>query len=214
MKNVLFVFVVTLLMILVACGDGNVVVQLDPEIQRNEDILLIDQYLADNGYTEDEIDTTETGVRYVILDQGTGASIGESDQVEYNYIGQFLSDTIFDTNIQTIADSIRLALLEDSVGLADKSIHELYLNQFTESRVYQPFFITYTTSGWNFPSGQGVVDGFFQGIAETFDQINVGGEVLLVIPSDLAYGTTGSGTLIDPNTVLVFTLSPTSVTEQ
>lgn len=214
MKKGLFVVLMTMLILSMSCGDGNVTIIVDPAIQKGIDIEIINDYLTENGYSENEIDTTESGVRYVILDEGTGASIGESDQVEYNYVGQFLSDTIFDTSLQSIADSIRLVLVEDSVGLADKSVHELYLNQFSENRTYQPFFITYTTSGWNFPSGDGVADGFFDGIAATFNQINVGGEVLFAIPSGEAYGTRGSGGLIGPDEVLIFTLSPTSVTEQ
>ncbi|WP_462247235.1 FKBP-type peptidyl-prolyl cis-trans isomerase [Ekhidna sp.] len=207
-------FIIVFAWIIAACGDGNLQIEVDPNVQKNIDVGLIEDYLTERGFGENDIDTTSTGVRYVILDRGTGAAISESDQVRYTYVGQFLSDTIFDTNIQSIADSIRLALVEDSVGLADKSEHELYLNQFSEDRVYDTFFITYSSSGWNFPSGRGVADGFFNGIAETFNQLNVGGEVLLVLPSAEGYGEEGSGALIGPNEVLVFTLSPKEVEEQ
>ena len=212
MKKGLFVIIVAFLA--VGCGDGNVVIQVDPAVQRDTDIALIEEYLTNQGFNSEEVDTTDFGVRYVILDEGSGENIDDSDFIDYTYIGQFLSDTIFDTNIPEVADSIRQALLADSVGLEDKSVHELYLTRFSENRVYEPFFITYTSSGWNFPSGDGVVDGFFQGMAATFSQINVGGEVLLVIPSDLAYGTRGSGALIGPNDVLAFKISPVSVKKQ
>jgi len=207
-------FVIVIVFIALACGDGNVVIQIDPAVQRDTDIALIDEYLTNNGFSSDQVDTTSTGVRYLILSEGTGESVDESDFVDYTYIGRFLSDTIFDTNIPGVADSIRQALIADSVGLEDKSIHELYLSQFPEDRDYEPFFLTYTGSGWNFPSGQGVVDGFFQGIAATFDEINVGGEVLMVIPSDLAYGSAGFGATVGPNAVLAFVVSPISVTKQ
>lgn len=199
--------------ILLACGDGDVIIQEDPRIQFLKDSTLIAEYLNENGYDENQIGNTESGIRYVILDSGNLVSIDESDIVSYDYVGKFLSDSIFDTNIEVIADSVRTALLEDSVGLADKSVHEAFLIQFPENREYRSLVITYTSNGWTSPSGDGVVDGFFEGIEATLKYMKTGGEVLIVVPSAQGYGVSGRG-LIPSNTVLAFNIYPVAVTKQ
>ncbi|WP_421763507.1 FKBP-type peptidyl-prolyl cis-trans isomerase [Ekhidna sp.] len=199
--------------ILLACGDGDVLIQEDPRIQFIKDSTLIIDYLNENGYDESQIGNTPSGIRYVILDSGDMVSIDESDIVTYDYVGKFLSDSVFDTSIEVIGDSVRMALLEDSVGLSDKSVHEAYLIQFPEEREYKPLVITYTSNGWTSPSGDGVVDGFFEGMEATLKYLKTGGEVLIVVPSAEAYGINGRG-LIPPNTVLAFNILPVSVTKQ
>ncbi|MEO1253851.1 MAG: FKBP-type peptidyl-prolyl cis-trans isomerase, partial [Bacteroidota bacterium] len=106
----------------------------------------------------------------------------------------------------------RAHFLEDSVGLADKSVHETFLNIYTEDRVYDPFSITYSFSGWTI-NGQ-FVPGFTDGLSKTFNQMKIGGRSLIVMPSILGYGTSPRGALIPANSVLVFELRPTAITKQ
>lgn len=198
MKKGLFVIAATL--ILLACGDGNVVVQVDPAIQLREDSILIAEYMEDKGF--DNFETTEAGVRYVILEEGSGSPIDESDIVTFDYIGILTNDSIFDTSIKTIADSIRN--VED--------IPAKFTSTFTENRNYAPFTITYSASGW--PINGQFVPGFSDGVSATFKEMNVGGRALIVMPSALGYGVTGTGLLIAPNTVIAFELLPTEVVKQ
>ena len=187
---------------LLACGDGNVIIDPDPSIQRAEDIEVIEDYLIINGIVPDNVDTTESGVRYIIINEGTGTDIDESDVVTFNYTGKLTNDSIFDTSIQAVGDSIRNV----------ENIPDRFVSAFDEDRVYNPFEITYTSSGWPI-TGQ-FIPGFIDGISSTFNKLNVGGSSLILIPSELAYSTSGFGSLIPPNSVLIFELYPISVIKQ
>lgn len=210
MKTGVVFFGLALLGILMACGDGNVLVTPDPAVQLETDSVIIAEYFEEKNITDYE--TSDGGVRYVILEEGDGEAIDESDIVSFLYNGMLLNDSIFDTNNQMVGDSIRNHFLEDSVGMTDKSIYDIYLATFTEDREYEPFIITYTASGWAI--SERFIIGFTEGVSETFNQMNIGGKSLIVIPSALGYGGNGSGFLIPPNTVIAFELTPTSVTKQ
>lgn len=196
--------------ILLACGDGNVVVQVDPDIQLEKDSIAIAEYMIEKGY--ENYQTTSSGVRYFIIETGDSTSIDESDFVTFDYTGMLLSDTIFDTSVESIGDSIRSHFLADSVGLADKSIHEIFLATFSEDESYNPIEITYAASGWTI-QGQ-FINGFTDGISATFNKMKIGGKAVIAIPSALAYGASGSGALIPPNTPIAFELMPIEVTKQ
>lgn len=193
-------FAVITAVILAGCGDGNVVIQVDPDIQLAEDSTIIADYMLEKGY--EDYKTTTSGVRYLVLDEGTGTDIDESDIVTFDYIGMLANDSIFDTSIKAIGDSIRN--VED--------IPDKFANSFPESRIYNPFTITYSSSGWTI-NGQ-FVQGFSDGVSASFKEINVGGRVVIAMPSVLGYGVRGSGLLIPPNTVLLFELYPTDITKQ
>lgn len=198
MKNIFFALV--LAAFIAACGDGNVVIQVDPAIQLEVDSAVIADYMEEKGYTD--FVTTDLGVRYVILEEGTGTAIDESDIVTFDYIGVLTNDSIFDTSIKAIGDSIRNV----------ENIPDKFTSTFTETRIYSPFTITYASSGWTI-DGQ-FVAGFSNGVSATLREMNVGGRSLIVMPSSLAYGTTGSGLLIPANTVIAFEILPTDVIKQ
>ncbi|WP_370090263.1 FKBP-type peptidyl-prolyl cis-trans isomerase [Ekhidna sp.] len=195
--------------LVLSCGEGNIRVEVDPQIQYEKDSLKILEFLEEKGYSEDQIGSTITGVRYVILDSGSMEKIDESDLVEFDYTGITLGDTIFDTSIKEVGDSLK-AYYEENPYVVDGDT----LSVFTGT-TYNPLFITYSASGWTIPTGQGgYITGFAQGISATFKHISVGGKALILIPSRLAYGTAGSGVFIGPNTVITFVLEPVEVTKQ
>ena len=212
MKDLLLVLGMFSVLMIASCGDGNVFITPDPEIQANEDSATIVNYLSDLGYEGDAVGVTESGVRYLILEEGDGVEIDESDIVTFHFIGYTLNDTIFDTSIQEVADSIRLAVQEDTIGVDASSIQLTLLSGFSENRNFAPVEITYSASGWPI-SGQ-FINGFSDGISATFNKMNVGGSSLVVLPSGEAYGTSGSGLLIPPNTVIAFELYPIGVVKQ
>lgn len=210
MKNLVFILVAYFILMLGSCG-SDVLPPIDPTVQAEEDSIIITNYISEIGLTgQDSI--LSTGVHYVILDSGSGEFIDESDIVDFNYIGMTLNDTIFDTSIQSVADSIRILVQEDTVGV-EASVEQLsLLLAFDEDRGYRPLEVTYSASGWPF-SGR-FIRGFEDGLAASFRQMKVGGRVLIVIPSGQAYGALGSGFLIPPNTVIAFELFPVEVEKQ
>ena len=211
LRNVLFYAIQGFVILLVSCVGGDILEPTDPTIQAEEDSVTIVNYFADLGFEADSI--LDTGVFYKILDEGTGdTTILESDVVMFNYVGKLLNDTIFDTNIEEVADSIRFAV-EENITEGDTTDTEFaLLITFDEDRNYEPFTEVYSASGWTISGSY--IDGFADGVTATFRQLRVGGSALIVLPSAEAYGTIGSGFFIDPNTVIAFELYPVAVKSQ
>lgn len=199
-------FLVAIILVLVGCGDGNVQIQVDPNIQLEEDSILIAEYLLANGY--DDYQTTESGVRFVILSEGPGESIDESDIVTFNYTGRLINDSIFDTTIKRVGDSIR-----NVPDIPDK-----YAAAFPSDRTYSSITITYSETGWTLPkqsnSEEGLIDGFVDGVSATFNKMNVSGRAMVIFPSSLGYGGENNLVLIPANSVLIFEFYPTKLTKQ
>ena len=103
MKNLVFILVAYFILMLGSCG-SDVLPPIDPTVQAEEDSIIVANYISELGLTGQD-SMLSTGVRYIILDSGSGESIDESDIVDFNYIGMTLNDTIFDTSIQSVADS-------------------------------------------------------------------------------------------------------------
>ncbi|MDX1630040.1 MAG: FKBP-type peptidyl-prolyl cis-trans isomerase [Fulvivirga sp.] len=71
------------------------------EKQLEKDLEIIDDYLAQN-----EIDAieTESGLHYVVTEEGTGDPIEPGDNVEVHYAGRILGGEYFDTSIKSVAE--------------------------------------------------------------------------------------------------------------
>ena len=94
---------------------------------------VLDTYLAENGI---EATSTESGLRYVITEQGSGPQPSTGQMVQVNYAGWVLNGAYFDTSIESVAR-------ENDI--------------FREGRTYEPF---------SFAIGQGrVIKGWDEGIA-------------------------------------------------
>lgn len=107
---------------------------------------------------QEQIQTTDTGLKYVVLEKGDGPKpvAGETVKVDY-------------------------------YGILSKN-GEMFDNSYQRGTPYA------------FPLGQGkVIPGWDQGIA----LLNKGTKALLIIPSDLAYGDSGSGKIL-PGDELIF----------
>lgn len=181
--------------LLASCNEGTIVEPEDPAIQLAIDLEEIDQFLIDNGYDPATVDTTESGVRYIIIDEGNtmydSLSIDESDIVDFDFIGRLTDGTLFDTTIE-------------SVAMEDEDI-------FNEDRVYVPTLMNYSETGWTIRNR--FIDGFVDGIAVTFNKVHVGAHILIVFPSGLGYGAAVRGP-IPANSVLTFELFPVRVDKQ
>lgn len=79
-----------------ACLDDNGE-YFDPYEQLGIDTVKIDNYLTSKGI--DAQVHQATGIRYVIVNEGTGEAPEDADSVVVNYVGGFIpSDSIFDEN--------------------------------------------------------------------------------------------------------------------
>lgn len=77
----------------------------DKKDQMDSDIAIIDAYLKKNKITAE---TTENGLRYVILEEGAGPKPQVGDQVQVNYTGNVLEGGYFDTSVEEKAKEFGL----------------------------------------------------------------------------------------------------------
>jgi peptidyl-prolyl cis-trans isomerase A (cyclophilin A) len=103
-------------------------------------------------------ETTESGLRFQIIQKGDGVKAEKGNQVAVHYKGMFADGTEFDNSYK------RGNPIEFPVGMGN------------------------VIAGWD----------------EGIQLLKVGDKARFVIPSNLAYGTSGAGGVIPPNATLVF----------
>ncbi|UII22835.1 FKBP-type peptidyl-prolyl cis-trans isomerase [Fulvivirga ligni] len=74
--------------------------EAEAEEQLEADKKTIEEYLAENNI---EAQSTESGLYYVITEEGTGESPQDGDMVEVAYAGHVLDGAYFDTSIESVA---------------------------------------------------------------------------------------------------------------
>ncbi len=99
MKALKIYSLIVLLFILNACKKSD-------DKQLKEDIAKIEQYLVDNNLTAEK---TESGLHYIITQEGTGNKPIASSIVEVRYKGYFLDNTVFDETTGSETISFRLS---------------------------------------------------------------------------------------------------------
>ncbi len=77
----------------------------DKKGQMDSDIAEIDAYLEKNNITAE---TSKSGMRYVIIEEGTGPKPQVGDQVKVNYTGNVLEGAYFDTSVEEKAKEFGL----------------------------------------------------------------------------------------------------------
>lgn len=112
------------------------------------------RFQAENAAREGVV-TTESGLQYEVLQEGTGATPTPDDQVRVHYRGTLIDGTEFDSSLGG----------EPAVFAAGRLI---------------------------------------PGFTEALLLMKEGSKFRVVIPSEIAYGPTGSGPTIGPNATLVF----------
>ncbi|GAB4232889.1 MAG: hypothetical protein Tsb0034_05870 [Ekhidna sp.] len=212
MKQILFALSFIATVVFISCGDGNVKINPDPEVQAAEDSAIIVNYFADLGYEGDEVKATTSGVRYVMVSEGTGKVIEESNIVTFDFTGKLTNDTIFDTTIEEVADSIRTKIAADTAGKENIETQLLFLSRFPEGANYSPVTLTYSSTGWTLGE---FINGFRDGVAASFNKAKVGSSILIAIPSAEGYGSDfRRPPTIPENAVLIFELYPIEAVEQ
>jgi FKBP-type peptidyl-prolyl cis-trans isomerase FkpA len=125
--------------------------------QRENQLLI--EYLARLKQAGHTVDSTASGVYYVVIEPGSGPFPGEGDTLSVTYAGYFVNGGLFDASWFHSVDS---------------AFHMVYK-------------VTPMIQGWN----------------EMMALMNNGKKVEFAIPSKLAYGAQGYGS-IPPYTTLVF----------
>jgi len=128
----------------------------DDPLTLDEQNEAIDKYIDKNDL--EGVQVTESGLRYLIIEEGAGDNPRPNQVVTVHYEGTLLSGKKFDSSYD------RGEPIEFTLGVGN------------------------------------VIKGWDEGIK----LLPVGSEALLMIPSNLGYGTRGSGETIGPNQVLIF----------
>lgn len=121
-------------------------------------------FLAENAL-KDGIVTTESGLQYRIIREGTGPTPLATDRVQVHYKGSLLDGRVFDSSYED-GEPVEFSLFE-------------------------------------------VIDGWAEGL----QLIGVGGAYEFFIPSNLAYGEDGAGSIIPPYSTLIFEVELLSILE-
>jgi cyclophilin family peptidyl-prolyl cis-trans isomerase len=122
--------------------------------------------------------TTASGLQYTLLQKGTDIKPANGSTIYFKYAGFFEDGNLFDSNNEDVAKTF---------------------GQFIQARADQ--------NGYQaFPFEAGKKDGMIPGFLEGLSLMNIGDKMLLFLPAKLAYGESGAGGVIPPNTNLVFEL--------
>lgn len=140
--------------------------------QLEEDVKIIEEYVAENNLNAIK---TESGLFYVIEEEGSGEQITSGQSASVHYAGYLLDGTLFDTSVKEKAQAAGL-----------------YNAERDKNGGYASFDLNV---------GVGlVIPGWDEGLL----LLKKGSKAKFIIPSTLAYGERGSGAVIKPNSVLVF----------
>ena len=122
--------------------------------------------------------TTPSRLAYKITEKGTGVKPANGTTFYFHYAGYFEDGTLFDSSYETVSKSY---------------------GKFDANRAAQ--------NGYQaFPFEAGKKDGMIPGFIEGLENMAFGDKAVVFIPSNLAYGERGAGSVIPPNTTLVFEL--------
>lgn len=66
---------------------------------------LIESYIEEKEYDEENILVTDSGLRYIMMVAGEGDHPVSSDRVSVNYTGKWLNGKVFDTSFQSVANA-------------------------------------------------------------------------------------------------------------
>ncbi|MCF8323109.1 MAG: peptidylprolyl isomerase [Flavobacterium sp.] len=121
---------------------------------------------------------TESGLAYKITQKGTGIKPATGATFNFNYAGYFEDGTLFDSSIPGVCKE-----------------YGTFNQQRQDQNGYRPF-----------PFEAGKKEGLIPGFIEGLEQMTYGDKAIVFIPSKLAYGERGAGSVIPPNTNIVFEL--------
>jgi FKBP-type peptidyl-prolyl cis-trans isomerase FkpA len=147
--------------------------------QMEMDIKVIEDYISANNINANR---TESGLFYVIEENGSGPAIEPGDMAFVHYAGYLLDGTLFDTSRKELAQA-----------------QGVFNEQRDIMGGYGPLDVMV---------GQGRV---IQGWDEGLGLLKKGDKAKFIIPSPLAYGDRAAGAAIPANSILIFDVEVTDV---
>lgn len=128
--------------------------------------------------TDTKASATETasGLRYKLLKAGSGKKATDGANVFIHYAGYLEDGSLFDSSYEEV---------NKEYGKFDA--------MRAQQNGYQPF-----------PFPYGKKDGLIPGFIEGLGMMNLGDKALIYIPAKLGYGEKGAGTVIPPNSNIIF----------
>lgn len=137
---------------------------------------VIDLKTAYFNALREDATKSQTGLRYKIIQKGSGKKPQNGTTVYIHYAGFLEDGTLFDSSIESVAKTF---------GKFDQ--------RRADARQYTPLV---------FEAGRkdGLIPGFIEGI----EKLSFGDKAIIFIPSNLGYGVAGAGTAIPPNADIVF----------
>ena len=205
MKNYIFLLLIVLTL---SCNTDEIYIdvydpiqeELDSLDQRKTDLSLIFSYLdsEDINYA----DSTSSGVYYSVIDYGDEQLYPETnDIISIHLAGYYTNDSIFFTN-----DSIDLVIFDTNIQSLAESI-----GYYDETKYYSPITYTYNGLGSFFPvvSDHGylaILSDFKDALGLSLSKISEGGSIKIMMPTGNAYGDTGNinAPEIPENSILIF----------
>jgi peptidyl-prolyl cis-trans isomerase A (cyclophilin A) len=118
---------------------------------------------------------TASGLQYVITSKGTGVKPADGATVYINYAGFLEDGTLFDSSIESVSQQF---------------------GKFDQNRA--------ATNGYQPLQSQVGKYQFIPGFVEGLNAMNIGDKATLFIPANLAYGARGAGSVIPPNSNIIF----------
>lgn len=119
---------------------------------------------------------TESGLQYSITQKGSGKKPADGTNVLIHYAGFLEDGSLFDSSYEDI-----------------NKMYGKYDENRAKANGYQPF-----------PFMAGKKDGLIPGFIEGLSQMSIGDKATVFIPSKLGYGERGAGTVIPPNSNIIF----------
>ncbi|MFN0202342.1 MAG: FKBP-type peptidyl-prolyl cis-trans isomerase [Bacteroidia bacterium] len=107
MKYLSFLMLACMLMTLAACRTAQQQIDYEEE--------LITQYIADKGLQN--VQKTESGLRYILDPEGTGTRPDAFSNVEVKYKGTLLDGTVFDENTSGITFNLASVIVGWTEGI-------------------------------------------------------------------------------------------------
>lgn len=121
---------------------------------------------------------TPSGLIYQIIQKGSDVKPVDGSTIYFHYAGYFEDGNLFDSSYEEV----------------NKAYGKFDANRAAQ-KGYQPF-----------PFVAGKKEGMIPGFIEALSMINLGEKMIVILPSNLAYGEKGAGGVIPPNANLVFEL--------
>jgi FKBP-type peptidyl-prolyl cis-trans isomerase len=115
MKKTGGLLLITMLVCGVSCDDDDeLLVFRSYADQLAYDVEILDNYLSENGITAQ---IHNTGLRYIIVEQGTGVAPTLDNSVKAKYKGTFLDGETFDESVNGITFSLQSVIAAWRIGM-------------------------------------------------------------------------------------------------